>query len=533
MWTAIRRESERLLCAPPFSFYFDLVQKYWKSSHDGAEPLHRMCTIARKMDVKTVIIEYVVSRPDIEAEIDALDLCQNGDHPQNGHGEAEIIAVNFFSTETDLESLAEADKDSFLGQAIIINYKKSGNDNYLLSYVYEAVFIIPRTKCAIGGHVLPLLNNYIYSDVDFNVLVRDVYFKVKGIYYSQQNNITSVCAHACLRMAVNSYQTGSSGITNAWINKNLFLPPPDSRIKGLSLKQIMKIIHKCGLAPVITDCLEYEHAAHMSALHSTIDSGYPALLVFTTNNESENSPVDHVVLVFGHTRNSDEWHPQAIPAYAGHKSAPYYPASAWADHYLIHDDSFGPYYTFASRSLEIESNVKARYIISLYPKSVVADSVLAENASSMFMAKIKKVADELVAKYGESKWLKYMAENNIKYVLRTVLITREEYIEHISSAIDHDNQTLDKTSAHHFNSIPDIFWMVEISLPHIYTGNRGKLGELIVAADIEHKDIKCELIINAVRLPGVFIYNEFQEYAEIDIKSHINIYRSRKCANEW
>ena len=139
-----------------------------------------------------------------------------------------------------------------------------------------------------------------------------------------------------------------------------------------------------------------EPAEYVSVLTSAADSGEIALLVFNTGPEvDEEDPADpvalsnsHVVVVYGYTRNSDEWHPQAIPAYAqvGAPAAGHCPSSAWVDHFIIHDDNYGPYLALSSQALETHPNVKADTILIVRRISTEVHAHIAEAAAGIVLA---------------------------------------------------------------------------------------------------------------------------------------------------
>jgi len=179
-------------------------------------------------------------------------------------------------------------------------------------------------------------------------------------------------------MAVNSLALKAVELTADDINVHLGIAPP---ITGLQLSQITDILSKvAGAYSAIIDCSTLPPPLFVSALAAYIESGFIALLVFTTAGSTE-----HVVTVFGHARNSDQWHPQAIPAYGGPSSAPYLPGSAWISQFLIHDDNFGPYYTLSTRALTEIASVKAHYIIPVLPFAPTIPPHLAEIFGSILL----------------------------------------------------------------------------------------------------------------------------------------------------
>jgi hypothetical protein len=101
-----------------------------------------------------------------------------------------------------------------------------------------------------------------------------------------------------------------------------------------------------------------------------------------------------------------------------------------------------------------------------------------------------------------------MTRNQMPYVLRTVLIERVRYLEHLRASRAHDGSSLSDQEIGLLNELPEWFWMVEISLPQLYTGNRSKLGEVLINANQEPDPADIARSVLAVRLPSILIRRE-------------------------
>jgi hypothetical protein len=204
----------------------------------------------------------------------------------------------------------------------------------------------------------------------------------------------------------------------------LGLAPP---LAGLSLQNINDVIvSKTGSPPLLADCSIIPPADYLSILTAYIESGFIVLFVFTTSNA-----IEHVVTVFGHTRNSDEWHPQAIPGYSGPASAPFYRSSAWVDHFVIHDN-LGPYYTLSSRAFEVDKTITAHWIIGIQPEH--QPEILPHYAENVAAIVLKGSLANFTA-HGEGNWFKYLASQPWTHVLRPILISRAAYKAHLLASI--------------------------------------------------------------------------------------------------
>jgi hypothetical protein len=67
VWTRTRTQTLHRSCGGHFSFYRDLIGRYWAGGADEkrAAPIHRLCTLARKMHVRSLIADSNASRPPI------------------------------------------------------------------------------------------------------------------------------------------------------------------------------------------------------------------------------------------------------------------------------------------------------------------------------------------------------------------------------------------------------------------------------------------------------------------------------------
>ncbi len=520
MWSDLAVVGTTVPCERPYSFYFDLIERVFRAPDANRMPLHRLCTLARKQGARTVILEAAGSMPHVQEEITELDRMHAG-----GGGAAEAIAISYFACEIgDGDDLNTVDEKTFLGQAIVINYRPPESAEFTVSYVFEAVLPPPSLARDTGERLL--LNNYLTPHTDATCTVRGRDFKVRGVYYCQQNSRTHVCAHACLRMAIRSGD--GSDLTPGTINTRLGITPP---CEGLSLGQIVEVIESCGLEAEVADCDKLNLSQRLALLGSIVESGDQALLVFKTGEQRDGLPEEHVVLVFGHTRHSDEWHPQAIPTYGGPGSAKYLSASAWIDHFLIHDDNLGPYYTLGSHALESDPDVTAHWIIAVRRQT---PTLTANGAEGIAAATLTNILP-LLATSACGKWFDYITQKTWKYVLRPILMDRADYLAHLAEAEGHDFSRMTEDEIARFELLPDRLWMVEFSLPALFTGNRSKLGEVLLEAD--PKDLsEPEAVFVGLRMPNLMLVrNEAGDMVQSpsSLVSHSLVFRRTSCGTEW
>ncbi|WP_157223326.1 hypothetical protein [Rhodovulum sp. PH10] len=515
MW--IKQPVERQLrdCRQPFSFFFDLIHKYWRAG-DKANDLafHRICTFARKHGATDLAIQCALDRADVREEIEVLN------DSYGSVGTAEAVTITFFVQPSAAQSIHAIANECIIGTLTIINYKAENSQEWECSYIYEAI-IVPPFQVDNTGRRLKVTNNFMVYDAKFDRTIHDRDYTFNGVYYCQQNSLTHVCAHACLRMALNTINYTSPPITSNKINQTLTLLPP---IQGLTIDEIVKFAKDVnGVAPMVADCSKVLREDYLAILSSYVESGCMVLLVFTINGG-----IEHVVTVFGYTRNSDEWHPQAVPAYSGPKTAQYYSGSAWVDHFLIHDDNFGPYYALSSRALEVDPEVAAHWIIAISDFAADFSPHYAESLASVVALSF----DEL-AGYGNGKWFDYITGIQHTYVMRAILMKRSKYKDHLIDLRGHDGTALVPEEIALTDQLPEWFWMVEFSLPPLFTGNKSKLGEIFISTNSYEGTVKHIL---GFRLPSLFVFGDgeggFFE-SQNSLLSHSQYYRAHEHDNEW
>jgi len=190
-------------------------------------------------------------------------------------------------------------------------------------------------------------------------------FSIHGSFFTQQNDLTSVCAHAALRMAVNSSGTdflrnlamsklGNDGkLTNKHINDFLginfstpettighFPKDPPNTKEGLLAEEMKHVVEELGCELRIIDFVGDVGADYDQIMHPMLESGFPTILEVQGWNTNKREYYAHALSVNGHTLNSDRWTPQATIGYGEFPIMPYIPASSWND--LIKDGILEP-----------------------------------------------------------------------------------------------------------------------------------------------------------------------------------------------
>jgi hypothetical protein len=346
-----------------------------------------------------------------------------------------------------------------------------------------------------------------------------------------------------LRMAL--ARSGDGMISADKINSITKVADPDG---GLEVKDILDVVKAYGCEAQLIEADELKTSQYLSALAAIVESGGRALFVFTVGKRPDGGTLkegdsaddeEHVVLVLGHSCQTDEWHPIALPTYSGSGDAPYYPASEWIDHFLIHDDNFGPYFTLSSRAFDMDGKVAAKRIIAIQKlQTNLAGHFVEALASDNLYDLLPRLEER-----AEDRWLQRIAHGNPRFVLRSLLVERAAYLDHLRSVKGHDGSFMGPGDLEKLEFLPPYFWVVEFSLPSLFTGNHSKLGEVLIAPNYDGpKDpasFKAQQPL-AVRVPGflVFIKAEKADPMDADVVtvglgSHAPILRLGQSNQAW
>ena len=109
-WTALPVPSCTVECERPFSFYFGLIEAYWKTAPSDENPLHRLSTLARKQGAKAMVFEDASQITAVADEIATLDA------KLGGGGAAEAILLSFLSEVPNGDDIATVSDKALIGQ---------------------------------------------------------------------------------------------------------------------------------------------------------------------------------------------------------------------------------------------------------------------------------------------------------------------------------------------------------------------------------------------------------------------------------
>jgi hypothetical protein len=458
----------------------------------------------RKMRVQCATREELALNAELEAERDAASV--------RSGGAATLGAkrFTFFRRTPQGNNWHDLTDDDVLGYAVLVTLAlPAGPSRY---YIHEAVIRVPTMW--VGNVAAGVTNYYVHCARPFTTTVGTAVdnktLNITGSFFCQQNNLTHVCAHAALRCAVNSSSSyNGPKLTNQLINDILGIDhSAANRVGlyegetgsggGLSTDQIIQIVQHIGWNTHVADFISNPAIDYGDFVYPSIESGHPVIL-------GVNAPhVAHVVAVIGHTSNTDRWTPEAHHGYGGFPISPYISTSAWADHFIVSDDNFGMYVTLPTDAIrnvivpKYNPNLHASLAIGLVPAQVTISGYAVEQSAAAVANKLIR----LIAPTPDNRWLTYLKSHRL--VCRTLLREKQSYLDFMANITDDSNQKLTAAEiAVLGNSLPPLFWVTEITVPNLYTGNKHKLGDVITGSNITPQQYTSGQMTLFAWLPGI------------------------------
>jgi len=238
-------------------------------------------------------------------------------------------------------------------------------------------------------------------------------------------------------------------------------------------------------------------------LYSGVESGAGALLAFSMSGPKSIGSPGHIIPVFGHTFNEDNWAPNASAAYLQiGRRIRYVLSEAWMSSFIAHDDNFGSNlcipYAFVERK-------QATYLVSLRPRDFQYPPFSAEAwAAKVFYSLLPQVPNS------HHPWLRRLETyvSAQKLILRTVPATNVDYADHLAAIADREGNRESRTAL--FEAIRQHvarrLWITEVSIPDLFSTNLRKLGELVLRADVPMATSNHYGLFVMARLPGVYAF---------------------------
>jgi len=344
--------------------------------------------------------------------------------------------------------------------------------------------------------------------------------EIDGSFFCQQNRITHVCAHAALRIAINSSPALAipRKLTNEDINHALGIDHKDTVLNGgLDSQEIQQVLQTLGLTSHHADFRANLRTSYASFVYPFVDSRLPLILGI------EAQDVQHVVAVLGHTLNSDRWAAEAKQGYGCYPISPYIPSVSWADHFLINDDNFGMHITLPAEMVQnlivprLNPNLHAAMAIGVVPSGTSLFGWLAEESAAGLAFDVLAKTKPMPA----NRWLVHLRDLILKarktlkqsrppistIVCRTLLRARGDYLAALEGVVDSNGNSLQMGERQFLHEwLPEWFWVTEITLPNLYMANKRKLGDVISRVDATREEVLGRESIPFLWLPGIALW---------------------------
>lgn len=446
----------------PFSSF-----AFTETHFDGTAPIRRLFSLGRSHGASTLVIEVVPAAGAVEDEnAELADISRD-------YRMADLKRISFWKQSfSDTAAIRSLTDEECLGYAILKRdvVSSRGIDRW---HVFEAVFVRNSHE-----------HNYCPAGHRFSFRAGDRNFSVRGCLYSQQNNLNKACAQVALRSLCATY-LGDADLTYRRINGLAGEGDPDfDPANGLDSVKIGRVLHGLGIPfydlNYLADPDLQKDFPYQKLVYSGIETGCGSLLAFKLSGPSAPA-VGHIIPCFGHTFNEDAWGPHADVMYftVGARIA-YVPSRAWTSSFIVHDDNLGANLCIPQAFVKDEN---AGYAVELLPRGYAYSGALAEIvASDYFYSLLPAVFNSGRGNPWLHRLIHYVTEQRL--ILRCVPITVKGYLDYLGNAEDWEHVTENPQSIEDLSALkPEKLWMVEVSVPEVFSTNKRKLGEILLDAE--------------------------------------------------
>lgn len=481
---------------------------YVDKNYDSEGVLRRIFSLARKLKYRSLIVEEIShAQCDLYAEEDTVLKLRRPDFVKSVVHRLSFLgcAPNTKPASVDFLAYAIVKQDYFASEA-----RPS-------LHVYESVMVPPRSVSQ---------NNFIHCGRPYAVNTSAGPLTLSGVLYAQQNGNTYVCAHVALRTALATV-LDEGDITYSKINTLAGVDHVNRQVGqdkgGLDSDDMENILKQLGV--------DYEKIVHdpkqkidlpteyQKNIYGFIESGQPVLLGFELADASGTGDAGrHIIPVFGHTFNEDTWVPDAQQLYFG-ESLRYFSSESWLSAYVIHDDNVGPYYCLPRHYLRKDN---FRLILGLRCTKAMFSALDVDAIASEYLRAIGKSNPKLGIPWYD-RFALFAALGFL--VLRTILITRDQYVDHLKKIKDREGNALEPQIVSAFEKgLPAQFWLTEASAQELFSSTRRKFGEILIAFDKPAPKPLDPSLIVGIRLPGQAAVGDSMDFVETNLQGHTQLF---------
>jgi hypothetical protein len=311
-------------CDPDAVSFFELIESIWEGPNN--QPFHRFCTLMRKMNVYSYVREELILNQELLDEREMLRI-----RLKSNDVDLTAERLTFFASlpgSREWGDTKQLPESHILGYAVIV--KVMEGTQHKVTFMLESVVRPPSVVFLPKDNDIFIIegitNYYLHNSKPFETILgtreKSRTFTFPGSFFTQQNGLTSVCAHAALRTAVNSSgMLNVQKLTNKYINDSLNLSDYNPH-RGLDRKQIERVVQSLGLHFHGANFLENTAIEYDHFMYPSLESGFPTILGLERWDADSKSLSGHVVTVLGHTMNSDRWEPEARRGYGNYPITP-------------------------------------------------------------------------------------------------------------------------------------------------------------------------------------------------------------------
>jgi hypothetical protein len=477
---------------------------YVDARFGGENPaIRRLFSLARSHHARTFIVEEIEPAGIIADENEEIKHYA-ADYQMKG-----LERISFWrSTLATLGANIYRDEDC-VGYAIL-KHDVVPSRSYDKWHVFEAVF-----EKYLDEH------NCVPNPMKYSVVLGSENISLKGLLYAQQNTLNKVCAQVALRSLISRIKRHDVSYREINELARRVSPQDFDPSKGLSIERIRAVLTGFKIDFRDTDYTlsgdEYrEHHPYQKHVYAGVESGAGALLGFHFTGPAiqiiqlvqRRTVPRHIIPFYGHTFNKDTWMPEADIAYfrVGERLG-YIPSENWTSSFLGHDDNFGP--CFCIPRLYISKD-KVDYVVELLRPGVKFSGAQAEALALLFLYSVLNQLNQ--TGLPENVWLKrlvYHAQLDVQtIILRAIAVERDTYIRHLSSENDWDQNSEEKAVVDILHdSLPNVLWIVEVSIPQLFPANERKLGDIVLNAETDLSDSQDKgSSFLFVRLPSCYFF---------------------------
>jgi hypothetical protein len=142
--------------------------------------------------------------------------------------------------------------------------------------------------------------------------------------------------------------------------------------------------------------------------------------------------------------------------------------------------------------------------VALRPRGFEYPGFVAEIVASDYFYSMLPQLDGL-----PNRWMKRLRDyvSDRKLILRTVPNSRADYLTHLSAMEDWQEKRESPQTVKDIGSmLPERLWIVEVSIPDLFSTNKRKLGELLLDATRPYTGKGDYSFFVLARLPGVYAF---------------------------